>query len=132
MWYDTLESIERNYGCVAEYNRCMAERDFDYEMNDPCAHNMDDIEEITQEPSTFEVGDTIRQADFYGIGVTYYTVEEIDRENGKILLAEYWENVDGSGTRPSEWHKLDTDDKGNERAFLWHSDEYDIDRYVFA
>lgn len=130
MWYDTLESIERSYGCVAEYNRCMAERDFD--MNDPCAHNMDDIEEAPQEPSTFEVGDTIRQADFYGIGVTYYTVEEIDRENGKILLAEYWENVDGSGTRPSEWHKLDTDDKGNERAFLWHSDKYDIDRYVFA
>lgn len=128
MYYDTLESIERNYGCVAEYNRCMAEREmYEVDMYDPCAHNMDDMEipyEIDQdEPNVFCEGMQITDYEFDG-GVTHYTVEKIDRTKKKVLLSEVWENIDGSGKRPSKWHKLDTDKKGNERAFLWSSETY--------
>lgn len=71
----------------------------------------------------FEVGQEYRKVGFYG-GVTVYTVKEIDRENCKILLAENWFDVDGEGTRPAEWHKLEIDNKENERALEWESDKY--------
>jgi len=96
--------------------------------------NIDDREEIPYEveetaESAFEIGREYRQVGFYG-GVTYYTVEEIDRENGRILLSEIWEDVDGTGTRPSEWHKLEKD--GNrERCLEWTSETFG-DVWIYA
>ena len=40
--YDDLAMIERNYGCVAEYNRCMAERE--YERYEPTDEEMAETE----------------------------------------------------------------------------------------
>lgn len=63
MWYgETLESIERNYGCVAEYNRCMAEREMEeYEPTEEelaeeerrMAEYNAEIERLNGEPSEF-------------------------------------------------------------------------------
>lgn len=129
MYYGTLESIERNYGCVAEYNRCMAEREFD--PNDPIAHNMDDIEiPYENEPRKFEIGQTYRQVGIYG-GVTYYKIEKIDRENNKIECSQRWKDLDGNGTRPNEIFELSVDNKGNERFLEWTSENYGT-FYVFA
>ena len=79
-------------------------------------------QEDTQ-PRQFELDDRYTQVGFYG-GVTTYIVKEIDRDNNKILLAEEWMDVDGEGTRPAEWHKLVTDDKGNEKALEWTSKNF--------
>jgi hypothetical protein len=88
-------------------------------------------EEVPTEPRKFQVGDTHRQEGFYG-GLTWYTVEKIDRENGKILLSEVWHDVDGSGTRPSKWHKLEVDEQGNERALEWYSQAHDMEFWIYA
>ena len=79
--------------------------------------------EIPTEPRKFEVGDQYREEGLFG-GVTYYTVEEIDRENKKILLSEVWRDVDGMGTRPASWHKLEVDENGNERVLEFVSERY--------
>lgn len=75
------------------------------------------------DPSKFEVGKEYCQFGIFG-GVTYYKVEKIDRDNNKILLSEIWHDVDGSGTRPAKWHKLDVDTDGNEKALDWTSKQY--------
>jgi hypothetical protein len=75
------------------------------------------------EPNKFEIGNQYRQVGIYG-GVTIYEVKEIDRENNRILLAEMWFDVDGNGTRPAQWHKLVTDENGNEKALEWTSKEF--------
>ena len=80
-------------------------------------------EETPTEPKKFEVGDEYREIGVFG-GVTNYIVKEIDRVNNRILLAEVWYDVDGTGTRPAEWHKLETDENGNERALEWESKNY--------
>lgn len=82
------------------------------------------------EPNKFAIGKQYRKFGFYG-GVTVYEVQEIDRENRKILLAELWFDVDGNGTRPSEWHKLEADEYGNERALEWVSQEFG-NVYIYA
>lgn len=87
-------------------------------------------EETPTEPKKFEVGDEYREVGIFG-GVTNYIVKEIDRENGRILLAEVWYDVDGSGTRPAQWHKLDLDDDGNEKALKWSSKNYG-DFWIYA
>ena len=84
---------------------------------------MDMEDEIPFEPRQFEVGGEYTKVGFYG-GVTTYVVKEIDREKGRILLAEVWYDIDGSGTRPAKWHKLKTDDEGNEMALEWVSKEF--------
>lgn len=71
----------------------------------------------------FEIGDVFSTVGIYG-GLTDYKVEEIDRDNKKILLSEVWYDVDGTGTRPAKWHDLVTDDDGNEKALEWKSDRY--------
>lgn len=40
--YDDLARIEANYGCVAEYNRCMAEREYEY--HEPTEEEMAETE----------------------------------------------------------------------------------------
>ena len=75
------------------------------------------------EPNKFEIGNEYRQVGFYG-GVTIYKIIEIDRTNNKILLGEVWFDVDGIGERPAEWHKLVTDEYGNEKALDWVSQEF--------
>lgn len=75
------------------------------------------------EPKLFEVEQRYRVVGIYG-GVTTYKVEEVNREENKILMSEVWEDVDGTGTRPSQWHKLEKMDDGNERALEWTSDKY--------
>ena len=79
--------------------------------------------EYESEPRKFEIGAEYRKVGFYG-GVTDYKVEEIDRENKRILLSEIWTDVDGTGTRPAEWHELDEDAQGNEMALEWVSKEF--------
>ena len=81
-------------------------------------------------PRKFNIGNEYRQVGFYG-GVTYYKVKKINREEKKILLSEVWEDVDGTGTRPSEWHKLDVDEQGNERALEWTSKDFG-DIWIYA
>lgn len=93
---DELNRIESIYGCVAEYNRCMAERDYeDYE------------------PSEEEIAESVRRmAEYYA---------EIERLNGnasdfvKALIAEWattkpqyeeWNSVAYYAT--SEWNKART------------------------
>ena len=85
--------------------------------------NDDYYEEDSTEIRKFEIGDEYRVEGLYG-GITYYTVEDIDRENKQILLSEVWVDVDGTGTRPSSWHKLEEDEDGNERALEWSSQSY--------
>ena len=122
MWYgQTLESIERNYGCVAEYNRQREERELD--MNDPwCNEIYDDIPE-ENEIHKFEIGQTYRKVGIYG-GVTYYKIEKIDRENNKIECSQTWEDLDGAGTRPNETFDLRIDEDGNEKFLEWTSETY--------
>ena len=86
--------------------------------------------EIPTEPLKFEVGDEYDVVGIYG-GITIYRVEEIDRENKKILLSEIWIDVDGEGKRPSEWHELAEDEEGNERALEWSSKTYG-DFWIYA
>lgn len=73
--------------------------------------------------SLFKIGEEYERAGIFG-GYTWYTVKEIDREAGQILLAEAWRDVDGEGTRPAKWHKLEIDEHGNERVLLWTSKTY--------
>lgn len=86
-------------------------------------YDYDDLETETEEPRLFEIGNEYRQVGFYG-GVTVYKVEEIDREQNRILLSEIWFDVDGTGTRPAEWHKLEADENGNEMALEWTSEDF--------
>lgn len=89
------------------------------------------FEEETQiEPKKFEIGNKYRQTGIFG-GVTDYIVKEIDRENNRILLDEVWHDVDGTGTRPAEWHKLEEDENGNEKALEWTSEKYG-DLWIYA
>lgn len=123
---DDLARIERAYGSVAEYYRCKYEEEnFNY--------NYDDMEipfETEDEPRRFEIDQEYRQIGFYG-GVTVYVVKEISENRDKILLAEIWYDVDGTGTRPAEWHELRTDDNGNEMALEWTSTTFG-DIYIYA
>ena len=75
------------------------------------------------ESRKFEVGQEHTKTGFYG-GVTTYKVIEIDRENNRILLGEIWYDVDGTGTRPAQWHELRTGEDGNEMALEWVSQEF--------
>ncbi len=94
------------------------------DFSDPYAswgYDDHDYDEAVSEPQSrlFEVGDEFTITGIYG-GVTTYKVEQIDRPNEKILLAEVWEDLDGTGTRPAKWHKLVTED-GNEKALEYVS-----------
>lgn len=80
-------------------------------------------EEAQTEPKKFKIGDKYRQVGVFG-EVTVYIVKEIDRENNRILLDEVWYDVDGTGNRPEEWHKLEQDEYGNEKALEWTSEKY--------
>lgn len=83
------------------------------------------------EPRKFEIGNEYEHVGNFG-GVTIFKVEEIDRENKKILLSEVWIDVDGEGTRPAEWHKLEEDDKGNEKAFYYYSKLLETEVWICA
>lgn len=79
---------------------------------------------FTEESSgKFDLDQEYSQVGIYG-GVTVYKVEAIDRENSKILLAEVWYDVDGTGTRPAKWHDLAVDKNGKEKALEWASETY--------
>ena len=98
------------FGEPVDFSRAYKEDDYE---------DYDDYEEIRK----FEKGDEYRVEGLYG-GITYYTVEDIDRENNQILLSEVWVDVDGRGTRPSSWHRLEEDEDGNERALEFTSKSY--------
>ena len=83
----------------------------------------------TKYETIFKIGQTYEKVGFYG-GVTIYTVKEIDRENNKILLAENWIDVDGKGTRPQKWHKLEKVD-GKERCLELTSEKFG-DAWIYA
>lgn len=83
----------------------------------------EEYEQHMMEVRQFKVGDRHVRVGVFG-GVTEYTVKEIDRDNNRILLSEYWMDVDGEGTRPAEWHELVTDENDNERVLLWKSERY--------
>ena len=113
--FDGVDMTPSFYGEPVDWSRALKE---DY----PDDHEEDDyVHEI--EPRKFKAGDTYREVGIYG-GVTYYTVEKINREENKILLREEWHDVDGSGTRPSKWHRLEIDENGNEKALEWVSRTY--------
>ena len=100
------------------------------------AYGEDDCEEEHEyktetEPRKFAVGNEYEHVGNFG-GVTIFKVEEIDRENNRILMSEVWIDVDGTGTRPSEWHKLAEDKNGNEKAFYYHSTLLEADIWIYA
>lgn len=101
------------YGEPVDWSRAIKEDDYegDYE------------EEVKIAPRKFEIGNLYRQVGTFG-GVTYYTVDDINRDENKILLGEIWHDVDGTGTRPAKWHELKTDEKGNEKALEWESNTF--------
>ena len=103
----------------------LAPRDIEYEMWDAMERDYQE-----SKPFTFSIGDTVRQVGIYG-GVTYYTVKKIERDKGRIKFSERWEDVDGTGTRPAKWHKLITEDNGNEKALDWTSETFG-DIYILA
>ena len=94
------------------------------------AYKEDDYDEYYEElealerkgVSIFKIGDEYERAGIFG-GYTWYTVKEIDRESGQILMSEAWADVDGRGMRAS-WYKLEKDEHGNERVLLWTSQKY--------
>lgn len=81
-------------------------------------------------PRFFQIGDEFPIVGIYG-GMTTYIVKKIDRKNGRILLAERWTDLDGSGTRPAEWHKLVNED-GNEKALEYYSELLQQDCWIYA
>lgn len=108
---------DRNYGRMGGYEPSYEELVADGEY--------EDVPFPRTEPLTraFEIGTEYQIYGIYG-GITYYKVEKIDRENKRILLSETWVDVDGTGKRPAEWHDLEEDDNGNEKALEWESEEY--------
>jgi len=112
--FDGVDMTPSFYGEPVDWSRALG-----YE---PTYEELVESGEI-EEPRKFILGETYRDVGIFG-GVTYYTVEEINREENKILLSEIWEDVDGTGKRPSKWHKLDVDEDGNEKAFNWESKTY--------
>jgi hypothetical protein len=111
--FDGVDMTPSFYGEPVDWSRALREDDYEeYEE-----------EVIDTEPRKFVLGETYRDVGIFG-GVTYYTVEEINREENKILLSEIWEDVDGTGKRPSKWHRLEIDENGNEKAFNWKSETY--------
>ena len=111
--FDGVDMTPSFYGEPVDWSRAIKEDDYHWKEDD----------EVIEEPRKFILGETYRQVGIFG-GVTYYTVEEINGEGNKILLGETWEDVDGTGKRPSKWHKLDVDENGNEKAFDWKSETY--------
>lgn len=93
------------------------------ERMDALEREYNDMPELEQEPRQFKLGGEYTKVGFYG-GVTTYIVKKIDRENKKILLGEVWHDLDGSGVRKAKWHKLATDDDGNEKALEWVSEQF--------
>lgn len=117
------------FGGEVDWSRAL--REDDYECEDDDDEEDDDCCYEFKTERKFEVGKEYREVGVFG-GVTYYKVEEIDRENGKILMSEIWEDVDGTGTRPSQWHDLKEDDKGNERAFDYYSNLLETEIWIYA
>lgn len=109
-----VDMIPSFFGEPVDYSRAMG-----YETN----HNELVESSESEEHKCFSDGQTYRVVGIYG-GVTTFKVKEIDRENERILLEEFWEDVDGSGTRPEQWHKLERDFSGNEKALNYTSKEY--------
>lgn len=93
--------------------------DYDYENKEP-----DDVE-IPYESkyeTIFKVGQEYTVEGIFG-GLTIYIVKDIDRVNNKILLAEMWEDLDGSGERDERWHNLEIED-GKEKCLEFSSKRY--------
>ena len=125
--YGGVDMTPAYFGEPVDWSRAYREDDYD-DYEDYC--EAISCEEIPTEPLKFEVGDEYDVVGIYG-GITIYRVEEIDRENKKILLSEIWIDVDGEGKRPSEWHELAEDEEGNERALEWSSKTYG-DFWIYA
>jgi hypothetical protein len=119
--FDGVDMTPSYFGEPVDWSRAIREDDFEEEC---------EIFEEEIEPRQFEIGNEYREVGIYG-GVTYYKVEEIDRENKKILLSETWVDVDGAGKRPAEWHRLEVDENGGERALEWTSKDFG-DIWIYA
>lgn len=114
--FDGVDMTPSFFGEPVDWSRSLKEDDYN-------------IPYENETKAIFEVGQRYREVGFYG-GVTIYIVKEIDRENNRILLAEEWEDYDGHGTRPAEWHKLESVNE-NERFLSWTSEEFG-DFWVYA
>ena len=90
----------------------------------------DDDSDPATEPKKFQVGQVYEIVEFDG-GITIYTVLQIDRDHGKMLLKDQWRNVDGHGTRGKEWHKLEVQENGNERCLQDASEDGDEWFYAY-
>ena len=77
----------------------------------------------SETPMKFKLGEEYHHTGIFG-GITWYKVEKIDYDKGKILLSETWIDVDGEGTRLAKWHNFETDENNNERVLLWTSKAY--------
>lgn len=120
---DITERFPEGYGGIdmtPTFFGGMVERSNAYQKNH------EEAESCTQEkaePKCFKVGQTYRIDCFDG-GITYYTVLEIDREKGKLLLLDQWEHVDGHGTRGKEWHSFEAQEDGTERCLDYCSETF--------
>lgn len=131
--YDTTESVcvlsdcgydGKLYG-FTEKPECISTETVKNELS----NKSEEIPSTSKYESIFKVGQEYLQVGFFG-GTTVYIVKEIDRKNNQILLAEKWYDVDGNGTRPAKWHRLEKED-GKEKFLEWTSKDFgDIWVYV--
>ena len=109
-----VDLTDRYFPSRRSYSDMMAEDAIWAAMEDDYLSSQENVK-----PRRFEIGDVYRVVGVYG-GVTNYKVEEIDRTKNQVLLSEIWEDLDGMGTRPAQWHKLVEED-GNEKALEYTS-----------
>lgn len=106
--YDGVDMTPSYFGEPVDWSRaCQAE--------DNSEGSAPEDDAPATEPKKFQVGQVYEIVAFDG-GITFYTVLQIDRDHGKMLLKDQWQNIDGYGTRGKAWHKLETQKNGNERC----------------
>lgn len=135
----SLESIERIYGCVAEYNRCRDEEDYEnrnynrlYGM-EPDYDEEIPYEEVneTTESYVFEVGKTYARESMYG-GMVYYRCIDRTEETATFCETDWRAWADGISERESKTYDIERDEYGDEECIIYHSDNYDYDAKIWA
>lgn len=106
--YDGVDMTPSYFGEPVDWSRA-------YQPEDDSEGSDQEDDAPATEPKKFQVGQAYEIVAFDG-GITFYTVLQIDRDHGKMLLKDQWQNIDGYGTRGKAWHKLETQKNGNERC----------------
>ena len=106
--YDGVDMTPSYFGEPVDWSRA-------YQPEDDSEESAPEDDAPATEPKKFQVGQVYEIVAFDG-GITFYTVLQIDRDHGKMLLKDQWQNIDGYGTRGKALDKLETQKNGNERC----------------